>query len=249
MTKRMKLVSIPEYERFKVYEAQRHTPIDGNKKTFFNRQDAASELLKDDNIPDDIKTKMFSNLLNSLNAKLSNINEPKYVPQNDSLSVKAIDEKKNTEESHEFKLSQSDKMLLTALPISIRWRGKYLLNVLKEYPHLISWDEKGNCVFFGELTNDGTNIIDLIRFVTSSVKSSKNPIGINRFLFLLKHINIPTTILTQSLRNEFLSKPLPKPRGNRESSSSVAKLFHNIFNWETLDEGTEPPKSSDDTIL
>jgi hypothetical protein len=195
------------------------------------------DILNDTMIPDDIKSHMYSSILNSINAKLTKLTEevPKQQNIESSKASTAKTENKKTVEE----IPEKDLLLLQGLPDSIRWKGSYILSVLKQYPKLIYWDKVGRVSFFSEIPGAGSNIIDLLRYVLSPVKAKTLPQGINRFLFVLKHINVPSAVLSQSLRNEFMSKPVPRVRGNRESSASVSGLFKNLtgnlFNWESYD--------------
>jgi hypothetical protein len=45
---------------------------------------------------------------------------------------------------------------------------------------------------------------------------------------------VPSAVLSQSLTNEFMSKPVPRMRGTRESSASDSGIFKNSTgNWKS----------------
>jgi hypothetical protein len=53
--------------------------------------------------------------------------------------------------------------------------------------------------FFSEDRADGSSITDLVRVICHIIyKMELVPVGVNRFLFILKLMNIPTSILTRT---------------------------------------------------
>gem|GEM_PF-6097919 len=234
----MKLISVAEFDGLKAIEGQKGIPVEGEKNTFFKSQDAASELLTDLKIPDDIKTVLYSSILKNLNKNLGKLQDSKSEIIKEIKPNNTIDTSSVVSESYtkQLQISDSDTQLLESLPSSLRWKGKYILLLLKPHSHIIKWDELGVCSFFNEEKTLQTNIVDLIRYVLSTVKYRKPPLGLNRFLLVLKITNVPTSILNTRLRSEFVQQQNPKPKGNRESSSSVSSLWKNMFGrWENYD--------------
>jgi hypothetical protein len=201
----MKLVPLSEYERLKSWEKIGILPADSSTSFYMNKRDDAETILEDKFIPDDIKLNMYSSIIKKRNEQLAN------------LQAKDRKIRKPIDEILKEKTSQHE-ILMKALPASLRWKGKFMLSALQGYPQYIKWNEKGQCTFFDEFENE-SNIVDLIRYSISSLKWKKQiPVGINRFLFVLKLINIPSSIVTSNLRDEFNPSSNVKPRGTRTSS-------------------------------
>lgn len=221
MSKRMKVISEEEYLRLINYRKPNILPDTGEKLAFFNQQSKAEHILNE-NVPDDIKVQLYSQYQNARNSKLDKITRKKPEAKLD------LHTKVDTDIENE--LNKTDQLLLNGLPVSLRWKGSFLLNVLKRFPQYLTWNEKGQCNFFKDGIDPKTNITDLIRFCISGLRWTKAlPVGINRFLFALKIINVPTSILSTQLRTELTNHPLAKPRGNRPSTAFFK-------NWEEFAE-------------
>lgn len=232
MSKRMKLISETEFNRLKALDKSKVLPIVGNKKDFFSAQDEGDNLLNENNLPDDIKSQLYGNLLRSFNSKLNSILKPSIKEEQDVI---------NSKPTANILISELDTNLLKGLPNNIRWKGTFILSVLKKYPEFIVWNSRGNCSFFKEDFLENSNIIDLLRYAVSAVKSKNVPEGINRFLFIIKLTNIPHSILSLKLRQEFEKGTTIKPRGARESTQKVLDL-EQLKTWELFNNVTERKK-------
>jgi hypothetical protein len=128
----------------------------------------------------------------------------------------------------------TNQKFLRAFPSNSPWKEKYLLTELSKSPNLIRWDDRGVVSFVSKDPADGSSITDLVRYVISPIKWNTVPVGVNTFLFILKLMNIPTSIFTTTLRNEFNKNDQPRPKRKRESYSRMKNISGYIKEWEPL---------------
>jgi len=230
MFKKMKLISEDEYKRLKEVELQK-PPTNVTKRSFSDKQYTADKILQDNDIPDDIKAVMYSQILRKLVDKLD-IHLP---TSKESITPKSTvtesNEKASPSSSSFDKLLSLDKTLLKAIPQQHRGKAEHIVMILRRRPDLISWDASGVCNFNG-VEEQESNIIDLLNYTITSAKWKKVPAGINRFLKICKDLNISSSVVSAKLKHEFLRGNL-KPRGNRLSSEKINSGNSSVFGWQS----------------
>lgn len=222
----MRLISDEEYHRLK--EQLHKPPVDVEKRSFSDKQINAENLLSDGDIPDDIKTVMYSQLLRNLVNKLD-IHLPKNTK--DKSKTNDIELPRFTRQKVE-KVTASDKLLLKAIPHTYREKAEHILSALRRRSDLISWNALGKCTIYGKEEPD-SNIIDLINYTITSTKWNRVPVGINRFLRICKDMNIPSSVVNSKLKHEFIRGNI-EPRGSRLSAEMMKNANMNTFGWQSF---------------
>jgi len=100
---------------------------------------------------------------------------------------------------------------------------------LKQFSSFINWDGNGRITFFENEFVPDSNLIDLLTYSLRDVKFDDPPEGVNRFLRVLKLINVPHFMLSKEARKDFISGPSRMPI--KEGSSSRVS---GIFNWDPV---------------
>jgi hypothetical protein len=190
MAREMKLISLTEYQRLKDIE---------DKNINSRKGQVSKELLDDKFIADDIKIAMYSALLNNVNSDArQSINS---LSKNVSTTVE--EKRVLDEEKVENLMSPNDWQMLEALPKSFKGNGAILMRWIKKYPNELNWNQKGQVYFDGILAKD-SNVIELLSYVLRpKLHWRRAPWGANRFIWTLKKINVPITLLGSHMRREF----------------------------------------------
>ncbi len=164
-----KMVLIPEEE----YAQLKTTPLD-NHTSKIERQ--MREMKERERLPDDQWLMVQSNLL----SRARDMNTQPHL--NDNKIVSTL---------HPKWVDQS----IHRLPQGNRQRAKQMLEFLKT--RNINWTMEGELMNLNGVAIPNSNIIDLINYVTISVANSRlhEPSGLNEFIDLLIHINLPQSML------------------------------------------------------
>ena len=235
MAKRMKLVTEAEYQR--LLNLRSHpVPRQLEESSFIEKELEASNLLHLNSLPDDIKLALYGSVLKNVNDKLSELqNKPTTVilsGHNQSSKSDEISRFLETNTATSNELSPDDEFLLGNLPDTFQPSARKIIEYLKPNPDLISWLPTGQCRIHGELV-DGTNIVDLLSYILRSNLKIGEPVGTKRFLYILRVLNVPISILGHKRRSE-LKRPLDDlkrrqtERHNSEGSTS----------WESFKDDT-----------
>jgi hypothetical protein len=98
--------------------------------------------------------------------------------------------------------------LVQRFPKSMQSRAKSVLDYIQ--PH-ITWNEKGEVSIKGR-EFPGSNIIDLVKVHVKDYKHF-DPIGKSAFRAVLTDLNVPTSLLSASVRQQTGEGQLPPPPG------------------------------------
>lgn len=241
MAQRIKLVSASDFINSGVSHTDKIT-FNPDQNFVESKLDYASHLLNDSSIPSDIKLQLYSSALNSMNDKLEEIlNKPvKADIVSDAPKIKQKLGHSNVIKKVQSSiiLDSTDLTFIQSLPPTCRNNASLVISILKPHPKLIKWDEKGEVTFFDSETVDGSNITDLINYAIRNLKWTKDPPGINRFLAVCKMLNVPTAILSNSVKNDWFGTiDNIRPRRNVTDSILRAPSYRQLLkNWEAMDE-------------
>lgn len=220
MARRMKLVTEAEYERLLTLRAK-PVPRERDEVSFVEKELEATNLLQLTTLPDDMKLALYSSALKNINNKLTELQgKPTRVvlapdeikgssseSQRVETSVVARDSPQRVETSAVakdsteklFGLSRDDEFLVDALPEAVQPSARKIIQYLKSAPGLISWKSTGLCTIHGEVV-DGSNLVDLLSYVLRPNLKIGNPIGAKRFLYVLRALDVPISILGHKRR-------------------------------------------------
>lgn len=109
-----------------------------------------------------------------------------------------------------------DTTILNSVPKSTKKQAETLLQLLKQHPQVVGWNEKGELMLNGEL-RPNTNLADLFHLIFSNTKKINIP-GKIEFLSSLQDLNIPKYYV----KNTYLVTP--------KEEISYDK---NIVKWDT----------------
>jgi hypothetical protein len=260
MAKRMKLIAEDEYERFvkkssPIKDAKEHFFHDvhtDSENVLSNNEipdDIKIQLYS--SVMRHVKDKLHQALSEPINVKISGLSEKSVVDnsvdKNMTFSTGSTTSTSSPIGSFSSaKLNDSyteppftptsvsrDHVLLQNIPIKIRFDKIIpLMELLKARPDLIQWDKNGRVTFFGTEAVSGSNIVDMLNYATRELKWTKNPIGINRFLQVIKMVNVPTILLSRDVKQDVLGD-LEHVRPRPNASNSASRLG-NFDNWEPI---------------
>jgi len=210
-----------------------------NEGFFQKSNQNATELLEAKDIPDDIKLQLYGSLMSVVKTQLHEIlNKPINV--NFSVSNKlenggSLDStigsssaEFGTPGSSPEKLQSTtgkvtepdfnDFRIISPIPMLFKEKAFQLLRILKQCHEFISWDETGRVTFFENEFVPDSNLTDLINFSVRDIKFNQPPVGINRFLRVLKIVNVPYNLLSKEAKKGFLGSVDQIPIRGGESS-------------------------------
>jgi len=230
MSRQMKLIPIEEFEKLKY---PKNIPKNIEKDSFLNTEEKASSVLEQTSLPNDVKLELYSSLLRIVRHKLEDIlDKPIPVRVIENQKEKIHDTKEGIISSAE--LTDDDNFLLSTISPKFLPAATNVMKILKRYNGAISWDKSGHVTFFNNELVPGSNIVDLLNYVTRDLKSMKAPPGINRFLLVCKAANVPSHVLSKSLKREW-QEPGKAVTAKSSVTNSAKKidLYSSYFkDWE-----------------
>ena len=156
-----------------------------------NTEENMNETLKRTDMFDDEKQKLYhGDLERYLNLKHQKKNDFTTININ---STTPLDANKPAEKKEG---TSSDSAIVEPIPRTMRDRAMAILNRLKSYPNVISWDKTGQVKLDGKNVQ-GSNISDLLSDVVRCRKNF-NPVGPKEFFCVLSTVNMPKDLV----RNE-----------------------------------------------
>jgi len=261
----MRIITNDEYEKLQ------HKPVSIKKvdESFFHKtNNEAASILDAKNIPDDIKLQLYGSVMTAVKNQLNEIlNRPLNLnlsvsksgetPSLGSLSLSssplgtafqtpsASPEKFNSPFkgtiTNPVELTVNDSRLLNSVPDNFKAKTLELLRILKQFNEFISWDVTGRVTFFGNEFVENSNLVDLLTFSLRDVKFDQPPPGVNRFIRILKLINVPQNILSREAKKGFIGDlhQIPVREGN--SRISGFQFWNPVLSG---DRHTQTPKTS-----
>ena len=240
MAKPMRLITEAEYN--KLTELRRRTlPYVGKDSTYFDKKNQAQEILYKNHLPDDIKLELFSNCMKSATKSLSDLLEK-------PINIQKVREKLN-KQTNALKLpdqleeeTEIDSTIISQLPSSIQNKARIILTAFRKQPNLISWNQDAIIYFQGK-EEPGSNMVDILQYMTRTLKKMTPPIGINRCLMIAKVCNVPTSILAPHLREDFKgTEDNIRPKSSVTGSASKMPIFTEMV--KNYSEGSKNQKIS-----
>jgi hypothetical protein len=142
-------------------------------------------------------------------------------------------------------LSESDLRLLKLIPENFRERSRDLLHMLKQVNDIITWDTTGRVTFFKDELVPDSNLVDLLNYSLRDIKFHDIPAGTNRFLRILKIVNVPSQILSREAKKGYL-RSLDQMPIREQVGNSRASDFYNWMPVRTADQysPTKTPAAS-----
>lgn len=96
------------------------------------------------------------------------------------------------------KVSSYIEDAIQLLPKSYKTRASQIFRFLQQHKPIINWTTKGELETIEHGVVQGSNLIDLISYITSpQAKDIQKPIGLDIFLDILKKVNLPMTMLSR----------------------------------------------------
>lgn len=213
----MKLIPNLEYEKLVRNQAKSEIEKTLHLKSFHNKDRISSSVLNLHQLPDDIKLALFNTAAKGLHTQFQMISE---TPQN----VKIVEDKQNLKQEQEQQVeihkdaqhdnnesistdieeledteeNVVDQRLRSMLPSSFREAAKFIMTSLRK-TNDVGWLEGGEVSFHGQ-PRPGANILDLLSYVLRTTLRSTPPVGANTFLFVLKKLSIPQSIMGVRIR-------------------------------------------------
>jgi len=199
MSKKMKLIPHLEYEKLISSKTAPQLLHKNAVVSLFNRKEAATnELLNLESVSDDIKLALFNSTVKTLRASFQElIHTPMQVEVSnmDAFKDKKDEQKFDRETSTDRSYFTSN--LIHILPEKYRPAAKKVTEFLSNSKdNEVTWDESGQ-IYFKGVQRKGANIVDLLSYVVKPPNQamSKKPVGIKTFLYILKKLKVPVTLL------------------------------------------------------
>lgn len=214
MSKRMKLISHVEYEKLvnasqSNLNHQKTLPV----KSFNQKDSGLSSFLNLNSLPDDIKLALFNTAARGLHAQFENLSQS---PQNVKIIEDEVPSRVRENESREIEQnaqapvdnppslqdadieSESNQRLLEMVAPKFRPAAKFIMTALLKTDD-VSWESGGEVSFSGE-PRPGANILDLLSWILRPTFKLTLPVGGNTFLYVLKKLSIPSSIMGLKIR-------------------------------------------------
>lgn len=129
--------------------------------------------------------------------KLENFNLP-WKKNEDSTEPANISPDEENKSSASIKKQEYDTLILNTVPQNRQKQASHLLQIVKEHPHMLSWNEKGE-ISIRNKKMENSNIADLFHLLFTN---KKKPVKAQKeFLNTLYEMNVPKHFL----KNRYLS--------------------------------------------
>jgi len=196
----------------------------------------AKKILDSKNLPDDIKLQLFSTAMKDATDNLLKLlSKPVRVdsfatkrPSNKIAKIHKINDEAETLPVLNLP-EEIDEIIVSKLLKSIQDRGKVILHHLRTANDIVSWDQDG-CIYFGNVKEPGSNIVNVIDYMTRTLKDLRPPIGINRVLSIARYTNLPASVLAPHLRKNFIGTfdAMPVKPSITDSAKNIDKFRDGI---------------------
>ena len=165
------------------------------------------EVLKNDELTDEEKVREYSqSLQNYLTYYKQRKAEPLKVKIDSPVQVKPTPASENTEKTEDVTQQAVEdaieRDIITALPKTLKDRGRLLIDKIKENPTVMRWDDKGQLIFEDESLS-GSHIGDLVSDILRN-RRGFNPIGWETFARGLAKINAPEDLVRNERRQSIV---------------------------------------------
>jgi len=215
MSKRMKLMTESDYEKL-VRRGNEHDLAHNSASvnSFHHRKTNSSSILNLVNLSDDIKLALFNTVVKGLRTQFEQLSqEPVPVIIKEQILEKKHKTVEQPQLSEDHKLdvflqdlpvglTEEDDALLMLIPPKYRPSARSIMKMLHRDKKEVYWTPNGSVLFEG-VPRTGANIVDLLSFVLNpSTNDSVPPPGTNSFLYVLKKLSIPTTLMKPKLRGK-----------------------------------------------
>ena len=230
--KRMILVPEDVLARLERKQKQETSPLVTN---LMNTEEDMDETLRRTDMFDDEKQKLYyANLERYLNLKHQKKNDFPTININSTTPLDANKPAEKREGTSSETLSDSD--IVDSIPKTMRDRAMAILNRLKSYPNVISWDKTSQVKLDGKNVQ-GSNISDLL---SDAVRSRKNfnPVGSKEFFRVLSTVNMPKDLV----RNEERWKQTLQLTSEEEPLKTLSKNLLSIAKRKTKGQKLTRPK-------
>ena len=178
--KKMVMITLDDYNKYRnqMYALQTNPPVNPMQKELDELKDQFGDSL----LPDQ-KTKLEGEIISKYTSK--NI-------ENNENEIPSVSETNKVDEDTSWlKLSIDD------FNKTNRARAKQMYSILEGTLGTM-WNSKGELKLSNGSTIPGSNILDLINFVTTPSKTTQNvPIGLDHFVILLKEANVPQFLFSR----------------------------------------------------
>lgn len=215
--KKYVVISREEYEMLKnkiCNENKLHNP----EKRELQRSEMEIKHVWDKDIPADEKIRLFTEELNNLKSRYDELTKAK--------PLKVVMEK-NLEDN---KNNAMDSNIIKSLPKNSQSEGELILNHLRKYPEVITWNERGEIIFKGDVV-PGSNLTDLVSSVTTARKSNLPVFQQTVFLKALSETNTPESWIKNRGNKKLLQSYKNIKEDNPFSSPDEKKIK---INWSSF---------------
>ena len=177
------------------------------------------DVLKSDELTEDEKVRQYSQTLqNYLTYYQQRKGQPINVKLDQPLTIKQtapVEKPQEPQEEHIPEvLDTVERDILSALPKSLKSRGKLLIDKIRENPEVMKWDNRGQLIFEDQPL-PGSHIVDLVGDILRDRKGT-DPVGWEVFTRGLAKMNAPETFVRNERRRNAL-REFKSGTGNLEA--------------------------------
>jgi hypothetical protein len=143
---------------------------------------------------EDIKIRLYNDVLQKrIQAGLLNIPElPKEEKESDPVAATSKEEEEEEEESAYL---SSTPEILSSVPKSQQNNAKTLMNILRQHPNIIHFNNKGEVVYHGK-SIPGSNFASLLNFTLRRPgKAASIPTGFSQYKKAILSLNLPQGLI------------------------------------------------------
>lgn len=198
-----KMVMVPQdaYSGLLSQQKQVYSPVVNQLANLDNELQA---IISNPNIPSDIKYHQYMNAFN----RYQHLQKQKFLPEMTTRNVPQISTEIQTgDDIPTADLPLDEKYLIGNLPKTVRRKGKILLDHLRNKKGLFNWLESGELIVDGKPV-EGSNITDLVHYITRNRPANIPPKGAEEFEHLLNITNVPQEAMNKSTGEQSFVSPI-----------------------------------------
>jgi len=180
-----KMVMVPEdaYTNLLSQQKQLYSPV---VNQLSNLDQELQAVMADPNMSSDAKYHKYMNVF----GRYQTLRNQQFKP----TAIPAIQQQQQLETTPLTLSIDSERGLIDGLPLTVRRKGKLLLDHIKRIPEQFQFKKSGEIVIDGTPI-PGSSVTDLVHFATRTRPSVKPPVGFDEFEQLLNETNVPKEAL------------------------------------------------------
>jgi hypothetical protein len=239
--KRMRLISEQDFltlQSIKANDSQLSTDTGFAPDYKSSLTNKAISTLLNDNLPSDVKLRVYNNLTKRIKSEDKRNNEkPLLVKLSNEMESNNFPTPIHNNHSKPKVTSITLPPGMTTIPPKFQPKFNSMMEIIKNNKEKFSWDREGQFIRNGVVIKQ-SNVTDLLNTVIRGLKPHAPLIGHSEFMQTLSDMNVPKTLLSKQAQKNILTKTQRRQSRLSNSRNDTAPISQ-LYGEESMGEDEE----------